>query len=106
MVVIRLARGGSKKAPFYSVVVADKRESRDGRFIERVGYFNPMARNKATRLKLAKERIDYWVSKGAQLSERVGSLLKSLAKQPTESEVEATAQTEEAAPEAEAEKPE
>ncbi len=81
MVVIRLARGGSKKAPFYHVVVADSRKSRDGRFIERIGYFNPLARNKATRLDVAKERIDYWVSKGAQLSERVSSLVKNMGKQ-------------------------
>ncbi len=89
MVVIRLARGGSKKAPFYNVVVADKREARDGRFIERVGYFNPMARNNAIRLELAKERIEHWVSKGAQLSERVASLMKNLAKQPVEAEAKA-----------------
>lgn len=76
MVVIRLARGGSKKNPFYHVVVADKRRSRDGRFIERVGYFDPMARGKATRLTLENDRISHWVAQGAQPSLRVYKLIK------------------------------
>ncbi|EKD45138.1 MAG: 30S ribosomal protein S16, partial [uncultured bacterium] len=61
MVVIRLSRGGAKKSPFYQVLVADSRKSRDGRFIERVGFYNPMARGKETRLELNQERIGYWV---------------------------------------------
>lgn len=80
MVVIRLARGGAKKAPFYQIVAADKRDPRDGRFIEKLGYFNPMARGQATRLEVHQERMDYWISKGAQPSERVSSLLKKLKK--------------------------
>ncbi len=76
MVVIRLARAGSKKNPFYHVVVADKRNSRDGRFIEQVGHFNPMARGKETRLTLNNERITDWVGKGAQPSDRVAYLIK------------------------------
>lgn len=80
MVVIRLARGGSKKSPFYHVVAADKRESRDGRFIERLGYFNPVARGQATRIEINQERVEYWITKGAQPSERVSSLLKMLKK--------------------------
>ena len=78
MVVIRMARGGMKKAPFYRVVAADKRSPRDGRFIERLGFFNPVASGKAERLKLDLDRIDHWVSKGAQLSDRVASLVKEL----------------------------
>ena len=81
MVVIRLSRGGAKKAPFYNIVAADKRNRRDGRFIERLGYFNPEARGKDTRLELNKERIDYWLSQGAQASERVSHLLKAFNKQ-------------------------
>lgn len=81
MVVIRMARGGSKKRPFYHVVVTDSRNSRDGRFIERLGFFNPIARGGEVRLKLDIDRIDQWVSQGASLSERVKSLLKEHRKQ-------------------------
>ena len=77
MVTIRLARGGSKKRPFYHLTVADQRNPRDGRFIERVGFFNPMARGQEEPLRLDFERIDYWLGKGAQPSERVASLIKS-----------------------------
>ena len=80
MVVIRLARGGSKKRLFYKVVVADSRRSPTGRFIENVGYFNPMAKGQAVELDLNLERIDYWVSKGAQPSERLSSLIKTKTK--------------------------
>lgn len=80
MVVIRLARGGAKKAPFYQVVAADKRQSRDGRFIEKLGYFNPVARGNATLLDLNQERVDYWLQQGAQPSERVAKLLKDFKK--------------------------
>jgi small subunit ribosomal protein S16 len=77
MVVIRLSRGGAKKRPFYSVVVADRRAARDGRCIERVGYFNPIASGKDVKLLLNQERIKYWLSLGAQASERVKKLMKN-----------------------------
>ncbi len=76
MVVIRLARGGMKKRPFYSVVVTDSRNRRDGRFIERVGYYNPIASGEEKPLSLNLERIDFWMGKGAQLSEAVSRLIK------------------------------
>lgn len=76
MVVIRLSRGGAKKRPFYHVVVADKRRSRDGRFIEKVGYYNPIASGKDVAVKLDVERIKYWLSNGAQPSDRVKHLIK------------------------------
>jgi len=77
MVVIRLSRGGAKRRPFYSVVVADKRRARDSRCIERLGYFNPIAAGKEIRLHLDQERISYWISKGAQPSDRVQQLIKT-----------------------------
>ncbi len=76
MVIIRLARGGSKKRPFYSINVCDSRCRRDGRFIERVGYYNPMASGQAVMLQLNEERLAYWQSQGAQLSETVARLVK------------------------------
>jgi len=76
MVVIRLARGGARKNPFYRIVAADKRFSRDGRFLEKLGYFNPMAKGQEKRLELNKDRLDYWLDNGAQMSDRVTSLLK------------------------------
>ena len=76
MVVIRLARTGAKKKPFYHFVAADKRNRRDGRYIEQLGYFNPYARGQAARLQLDLARVDYWVSKGAQFSERASHLVK------------------------------
>lgn len=81
MVVIRLARSGSKKRPFYHLSVADQRFPRDGRFIERVGFFNPVARGSEERLRVDLERIEYWVSKGAQASDRVANLIKDAKKQ-------------------------
>jgi len=78
MVKIRLARGGAKKRPFFHVVVTDERNPRDGRYIERVGYFNPIATGAEVRLKLENDRIQHWVSQGAQLSPRVAKLVKSL----------------------------
>lgn len=84
MVVIRLARGGAKKSPFYRVVAADKRFSRDGRFLEKLGYFNPSARDVEKRLELNKPRLDYWVDQGAQMSDRVKSLVKEFAKTDSE----------------------
>ena len=79
MVKIRLARGGAKKRPFYSIVVADQRRSPRGRFIERVGFFNPRAAAGDERLRLDRERVDYWIGNGAQASERVRQLLKQAA---------------------------
>ncbi len=80
MVKIRLARGGSKKRPFYNIVVSDERKPRDSGYIERVGYFNPMARGQEVRLKVEADRVDFWKSKGAQATDRVKSLLKDAAK--------------------------
>lgn len=76
MVTIRMARGGAKKRPFYHLVVTDSRNRRDGRFIERVGFFNPTATGGEERLRIELERVDYWISQGAQPSDRVGSLIK------------------------------
>jgi small subunit ribosomal protein S16 len=80
MVTIRLSRGGAKKRPFYHVVVTDSRNKRDGRYIERLGFFNPVASGKAERLSLNEERIQYWVGHGAQTTDRVTSLLKEFRK--------------------------
>lgn len=80
MVTIRLARGGAKNRPFYLVVVTDSRNSRDGRYIERLGFFNPFARGNEERLRLEDERIAYWKSVGAQPSERVARLIKDASK--------------------------
>ena len=77
MVRIRLARGGAKKRPFYSIVVSDQRRSTQGRFIERVGFFNPRATGNEERLRIDRERVAYWIGKGAQPSSRVSQLLKS-----------------------------
>jgi small subunit ribosomal protein S16 len=79
MVTIRLARGGSKKRPFYHLTVSDSRNARNGRFIERVGFFNPVARGQEVRLRVDNERIEYWQGQGAQLSERVARLVKDAA---------------------------
>ena len=81
MVTIRLSRGGSKKRPFYHLSVTDSRSARNGRYIERVGFFNPVARGQEERLRIDNERVDYWVSQGANLSERVVGLLKEQKKQ-------------------------
>lgn len=81
MVVIRLARKGSKKRPFYNIVVQDKRSRRDGRFIERVGYFNPVATGKEIELHMLPERVNHWIEQGAQLSVRVDSLFKQFNQQ-------------------------
>ncbi len=79
MVSIRLTRGGSKKRPFYHLNVTDSRNARDGGFIERVGFFNPLARGQEERLRLDNERIQFWVGRGAQLSDRVAKLVKETA---------------------------
>ena len=81
MVTIRLSRGGSKKDPFYHVVVKDSRRSRDGRYIERIGYFNPSARGADKGLEIDLARVDHWISVGATTSERVATLLKEARKQ-------------------------
>lgn len=80
MVTIRLSRGGAKKRPYYHVTVTDSRNPRDGRFIERIGFFNPLASEGAERLKIDLERLQHWVNNGAQLSQRVSSLTKQLQK--------------------------
>ena len=80
MVTIRLQRGGAKKRPFYQVVVADSRFARDGRFIERVGFFNPIAGGTEEKLRLDLERVDHWVAQGAALSDRVTNLVKTAKK--------------------------
>ena len=76
MVVIRLARGGSKKRPFYNLVAADSRNRRDGRFIERVGFYNPVGNDGAENLRIALDRVQHWTSNGAQLSPAVERLVK------------------------------
>lgn len=76
MVTIRLSRGGSKKRPFYHLNVADSRRARDGRYIERLGFFNPVARGQEERLRIDLDRVNHWVSQGAQLSDRAAQLVK------------------------------
>lgn len=76
MVSIRLSRGGSKKRPFYHIVAADHRKPRDGRYIERLGFYNPLAKGGEETLRVDLDRINYWVSQGAQPSERVNTLIK------------------------------
>ncbi len=76
MVTIRLARGGAKKRPFYSIVVADSRRTATGRFIERVGFYNPCAAEHEEKLRIDQERVQYWVERGGKLSERVAYLIK------------------------------
>jgi len=80
MVTIRLARHGAKKRPFYQVVVTDSRNARNGRFIERVGFFNPIASGQAETLRLDLDRIEHWVGQGATLSDRVNALIKEAKK--------------------------
>ena len=77
MVIIRLARGGAKNRPFYNVVVADSRNRRDGRFIERVGFYNPLAKEGVEGLRLSLDRVTHWVSQGAQISDAVAKLVKT-----------------------------
>ncbi len=76
MVTIRLSRGGSKKRPFYHLTVTNSRSARNGRFIERIGFFNPVARGQEERLRIDADRLQYWVGQGAQLSERAEQLVK------------------------------
>lgn len=85
MVKIRLSRGGAKSRPFYHIVVADERSPRDGRSIERVGYYNPIAVGQERPLEVNLERIDHWVSVGAQMTDKVRSLVKQARKQQSAS---------------------
>ena len=80
MVVIRLSRGGSKKRPFYNIVAADSRNRRDGRFLERVGFYNPVASGNAESLRVAFDRVEYWVKNGAQVSDTVTRLMRDAKK--------------------------
>lgn len=80
MVVIRLSRGGAKRRPFYSILVADSRERRDGRFIERVGFYNPVAAGAEQPLRVALDRVTYWAGQGAQLSPTVARLVEQAKK--------------------------
>ena len=81
MVVIRLARGGAKKRPFFNIVVADSRLRRDGRFIERLGFYNPVAQGAEKRVELDTARVQHWVSQGAQLTDKVRMLVKEVSGQ-------------------------
>jgi small subunit ribosomal protein S16 len=91
MVVIRLARGGAKKRPFYNIVVADSRHRRDGRFIERVGFYNPIAGEREEALRLSLDRIEHWRHRGAKLSDTVAGLVKRAAGTATAAAAPATA---------------
>ncbi len=80
MVKIRLTRGGAKKRPFYHIIVTDQRAARDGRNIERVGYFNPVASGNEKRVELDTERVKHWIGQGAQMTDKVRNLLKEATK--------------------------
>jgi small subunit ribosomal protein S16 len=82
MVVIRLARGGAKKRPFFNIVAADSRNRRDGRFLERLGFYNPVAAGKSEGLRVALDRIEHWTRQGAQVSPTVARLIKQAKAQP------------------------
>ena len=82
MVVIRLARGGAKKRPFFTLVVADSKRARDGRFIERIGFYNPRAPEGQETFRVLPERLTYWQSKGAQISDTAARLVKQYAAKP------------------------
>lgn len=82
MVVIRLARGGAKKRPFYSMVVADSRARCNGRFVERIGFYNPVAAENEEGFRVAMDRLTYWQQQGAQLSPTVTRLVKQFASKP------------------------
>ena len=80
MVKIRLTRGGAKKRPFYHIIVTDSRSARDGRNIERVGFFNPVAQGNEKRVEMDIERINHWIGNGAQMTDKVGALYKDVNK--------------------------
>ncbi len=82
MVKIRLTRGGAKKRPFYHIIVTDSRSARDGRNIERVGFFNPVAQGNEKRVEMNIERINHWIGNGAQMTDKVGALYKEANKAP------------------------
>lgn len=94
MVIIRLSRGGAKKRPFYHIVVADSRCPRDGRLIERVGIFNPIAKGQEIRLRIDTAILEKWLATGAQMSDRVKSLVKEYAKNKLEAKVAVAAAAE------------
>ena len=104
MVTIRLARHGAKKNPFYLITVADRRAKRDGRFIERVGFFNPLARGRDEALRVDLERVDHWLAEGAKPSDRVRHLIKQARKQAL-AQAEASSAAAEEAPVAAEEAP-
>jgi len=79
MVTIRLARGGAKKRPFYKIIVADRRRATNGKFIEHIGFYNPLATAKEEKLRIDNARVQHWISKGAKPTERVAALLKNVA---------------------------
>lgn len=91
MVTIRLSRGGTTKRPFYHIVATDSRNRRDGRYLERLGFFNPIASGKDAAFQVDQGRVDYWVSKGAQLSTRVADLLDQHRASPAASKAPAAA---------------
>ena len=91
MVIIRLARSGSKKNPYYFITVADERRPRDGSFIERLGFFNPSAKGQEERLRVDLSKIEEWISKGAQVSDRVNALIKEAKLTPEELEAKMAA---------------
>ena len=93
MVTIRLARHGSKKNPFYHITVADRSSSRDGRFVERIGFYNPVARGQAEGLRIDLDRVDHWLSVGAKPSEMVGKLIKQARKAEAAGAAPATQET-------------
>ena len=106
MVVIRLARAGAKKRPFYHITVADRRAPRDGRFIEQIGFFNPIASGQAQRLRLDLERVDHWISVGAKPSSKVASIIKQYRIEQAAAEANAAeAEAEEASQDAVEEEP-
>lgn len=84
MVTIRLARAGAKKRPFYHIVVTDSRNRRDGRYIERLGFYNPIASEREDGLKINQERLAYWLAQGAKASERVAKIIKTETEQAEE----------------------
>ncbi|NCC29893.1 MAG: 30S ribosomal protein S16 [Gammaproteobacteria bacterium] len=89
MVTIRLSRGGSKKNPFYQIVVADIRAKRDGRYIERLGFFNPLAKGGEVELRVDRQRAQHWIERGAQPTDRVKQLLKQAAREESATAVAA-----------------